>query len=246
MTPLPILRAERFSIDHTVLLAVSTRQGGVSPEPFGMNLSFHVGDTPQNVTKNRALFFSSLGIGENELAIPKQVHSAVVKIADRPGAYEHCDALVTNRRRLFLCVSVADCVPMFLYDTKRWVVAAIHAGWRGTLGRIVEHAVEVMTEELACSPSDMIAFLGPSARSCCYTVGEEVALQFESSHIRNVEGKSFLDLVGCNLAQLRRSGIPTSAIEVAQWCTICNPDRFHSYRRDREKSGRMMGVIGLL
>ncbi len=242
----PILQAETFRVHHSVLLAISTRQGGVSPEPYCMNLSFRVGDTDENVQRNRELFFGGLGVGVDELAIPQQIHSSIVKSADHPGVYDQCDALVCSRRRVFLCVSVADCVPVFLLEKKRMVVAAIHAGWRGTLHRIVERTVELMVHHHACNPSDMIAYIGPSARSCCYEVGEEVADLFAVDYIRKTRDKLFLDLTDANLSQLIQSGVPMSSIEISESCTICKPVLFHSYRRDGQKSGRMLGVIGLL
>jgi YfiH family protein len=242
----PILQAETFRTHDSVFLAMSTRQGGVSPEPYGMNLSFRVGDTEENVKRNRELFFGRLGIGIDELAIPQQVHSAVVQAVDRPGMYGQCDALVSNRHRVFLCVSVADCVPIFLFEKSQSVVAAIHAGWRGTLQRIVERTVELMVHQYACNPSDMIAYIGPSARSCCYEVGKEVADRFAVDYIRKTRDKFFLDLKDANLNQLIQSGVPVSSIEISEFCTICEPALFHSYRRDGQKSGRMLGVIGLL
>ncbi len=225
---------------------MSTRQGGVSPQPYGLNLSFRVGDADENVERNRELFLGRLGVGRDELAIPHQVHSSVVKSVDHPGIYEQCDALVSNRRRVFLCVSVADCVPIFLFEKKQSVVAAIHAGWRGSLHRIVERTVELMVHHYACNPSDMIAYIGPSARSCCYEVGKEVARRFATDFIRKERERFFLDLKNSNLAQLTQSGVPVSGIEISEHCTICEPALFHSYRRDGQKSGRMLGVIGLL
>lgn len=246
MNPPPILHAETFLRYPEVLLAVSTRRGGVSPDPYGMNLSFRVGDAEENVRLNRALFFDTLKISEAELAIPQQVHSGVVKVAYAPGRYEHCDALVTVRRRVFLSVSVADCVPIFLFEPKKKVVAAVHAGWRGTQARIAATTIEVMHREFGCDPTEMIAFIGPSARSCCYEVGKDVATQFEPRFIAEDRGRLLLDLLACNVSQLLERGVPGSSIEASPHCTICTPDVYHSYRRDGQRSGRMLGVLGLL
>ncbi|MER3525076.1 MAG: peptidoglycan editing factor PgeF [Ignavibacteria bacterium] len=245
MSQLPILSAECFRTRDSVVFGMSTRRGGVSAAPYGMNCSFHVGDEEANVRANRHQFFASLNIAQHELAIPRQVHSATVCRADSPGAYEACDALITCGRKVFLAVSVADCVPIFLFDEKQHAVAAIHAGWRGTAGRIVERTVECMVTEFSSDPSDLLAFIGPAAGVCCYNVGEDVADMFAPSFVRRAEDKMFVDLKAANAAQLRRNGVNDTKIEIHPACTICDAEHFHSYRRDRERSGRMIGVIGM-
>lgn len=224
---------------------MSTRLGGVSAQPLGMNLSFSVNDDESNVKRNRELFFGSLNIKLEELAIPRQVHSSTVKRADQAGSYQECDALTTDRQRVFLCVSVADCVPVFIVDRTKKVVAGIHAGWRGTVGKIVEHTLEAMQNEHGCHPSDLCAFVGPCAGECCYNVGDDVASQFDEQFVRRSDGKVLVNLKSANEAQLTSCGVPPVAIEVSRLCTITESHLLHSYRRDKEKSGRMMGVIGL-
>ncbi len=225
---------------------MSTRVGGVSPEPRGMNLSFSVGDSETNVKKNRELFFGAMNIALHELALPRQVHSGTVKIVDCPGILTDCDALMTNRRRVFLCISVADCVPIMLCDKKRDVVAAVHAGWRGTAGKIVEQTIALLMSEFHSDPTDFVAFIGPSASSCCYNVGTEVADQFAEEFVRHDDGRLFLDLKKANAAQLIHAGVPKTSIEVSSLCTISEASLLHSYRREKEQSGRMMAVIGLV
>lgn len=225
---------------------LSTRLGGVSPSPFGMNLSFHVGDFDANVIKNRELFFGSLEIGLTDLAIPMQVHSDIVKYADVAGTYPQCDALVTDIRGVFLCVSVGDCAPIFLLDNRKKVVAAVHAGWRGTATHLVRNTVNMMGNVNGCNPKDIVVYIGACASSCCYTVGDDVASRFAPQFLKQDQSRLTLDLKSALIAQLTDVGIPKSQIEVSTYCTICNSHLFHSFRRDREKSGRMMGVIGLV
>jgi YfiH family protein len=234
------IQAESFRNFPRLQFGMSTRVGGVSPATLGMNLSFSVGDDEANVKQNRELFRL------NELAIPRQVHSATVVRAHAPGSYAECDALITDQRRVFLCVSVADCVPVFVLDTKKRVIAGIHAGWRGTAGNIVSHSIDAMKREFASDPSDMIAFVGPSAGLCCYSVGGEVAAQFDHEFVHHLNGKVFVDLKLANASQLVASGVSPSAIEISPLCTITESTLLHSFRRDKEHSGRMMGVIGLL
>lgn len=246
MSQIHILQAECFKDHPSIQFGMSTRHGGVSRAPLGMNLSFNVGDDESNVKKNRELFFGNLNIRQEELAIPRQVHGNTVNVAAKPGTYVECDALITDKHRLFLCVSVADCVPVFVFDKKRKVVAGIHAGWRGTANKIVLCTLEMMMKEFSSNSPDMVAFVGPSASRCCYTVGEEVASQFDERFVRRLDGKVFVDLKSANVAQLASTGIPELAIEVSPLCTITESQLLHSYRRDKEKSGRMICVIGIL
>jgi YfiH family protein len=210
-----------------------------------MNMSFNVGDSKDNVQRNRELFVQKLGLRIDQLAIPMQVHSAVFSRASTPGSYPECDGLVTDMPGVYLCVSVADCVPIFIADTQRKAVAAIHAGWRGTSARIVERGVELLINEFQCNPEKMFAYIGPGAGACCYSVGQDVAEQFSEELTREERGKTFVDLKAANVAQLVAAGVLLERIEVSPHCTIGEADMFHSYRRDRERSGRMMGVIGL-
>jgi polyphenol oxidase len=240
-----IISSELLQSTGLVTFGLSTRHDGVSPEPFGMNLSFSVGDSDENVKRNRQLFFQSLGIGGNHLAIPTQVHGTSVMRATTPGRFPACDGLATETQGLFLCVSVADCVPIFIVDTRRRVVAAIHAGWRGTSAMIVQHGVGVLTRGFQCQPEHMVAYVGPSAGVCCYSVGKEVARCFSEEFVCSERGQIFVDLKAANVSQLVAAGVRPDMIEVSPYCTIEEVDLLHSFRRDKERSGRMMGVIGL-
>lgn len=242
----PAIRPRIFPSQPAVLAAVSTRNGGVSPAPLGMNLSFRVGDRQENVRRNREIFFGSLGIGTAELAIPGQVHGTRVLRAVDPGTYPECDALVTVAARVFLCVSVADCVPVLLCDPDVPAVAAVHAGWRGTVGRILEGTVRKMEDDFGAEPRRFRAYIGPSASTCCYTVGEDVALRFDRRFVRRSGGRFIVDLKRANYQQLLDAGVSVRRIEVSRACTISDARRFHSFRRDGKRSGRMIAVIGLV
>jgi hypothetical protein len=224
---------------------MSTRNGGVSPSPLGMNLSYSVGDDEANVRRNREIFLGALKITLNELAIPRQVHSATVRVANEPGMYPECDALITATPRVFLCVSVADCVPILLFDNSKRVVAGIHAGWRGTAGKIVEKTIATMMRECRTRPEDVVGFVGPSASVCCYEVGDEVAEQFDGRFAERKNGTARLNLKAANVEQLVQAGIRRDAIEISPSCTI-HDTNLHSYRRDDTKSGRMLATIGLV
>jgi YfiH family protein len=210
-----------------------------------MNLSFRVGDAEENVRQNREIFFGSLGILPTELALPGQVHGAIVHRIDSPGNFPDCDALLTNVPRVFLCITVADCVPILLFDPTAKAVGAVHAGWRGTASGILTKALERMSVELSVLPRRLRAYLGPAASTCCYVVGDDVASRFEPRFVSRTDAGLVVDLKGANVRELLDAGVPSDQIEISPSCTISESALFHSFRRDRDRSGRMMAVIGL-
>ena len=242
-----IIRSHIFSRYPQIVFGMSTRDGGVSPGTLGMNLSFNVDDDKVNVIENRRRFFGSLHIGLDELAFPMQCHSSKVQSISTWGGYEECDGLVTNEYGVFIAVSVADCVPVFLFDPKTRTLAGLHAGWRGTALEIVKNGVARMVTEFATDPKDIIAFIGPSAGKCCYEVDEEVAGRFGAEFVSNGKsGKRKVDLKNANRQQLVSEGVPDSNIEVHEGCSIHEAALYHSHRRDGKGSGRMMAVAGIV
>ncbi len=241
-----LITSGKLSAFPNVRYGTDTRRGGASPEPFGMNLSYRVGDERTYVEENRRQFFGALGFNPDHLAIPHQCHSDEVKIVTGPGEFESTDALITRSVGLPLVVAVADCLPVVLYDPVTSVLAHVHAGWRGATQRIVAKSVQVMVEHFGVSPRTLIAFLGPSAGVCCYEVGPDVAALFAPAYREDRGNRMFLDLKRVNVSQLFESGVNRSNIEVSAWCTICNPEIFHSYRRDHDRSGRMMAAVSIV
>ncbi len=161
----------------------STRPGGASPlhEKLALNLGFTEWDERERVEANRGKFLASLGVREMWLVTLRQFHSDVIHVAAAPGAEApKADALITNTPGLLLGVQTADCVPILLADTRRHVVAAIHAGWRGTLARIAVKTLGQMKMNFGTQPRDVVAALGPAIGGCCYEVGPEVAQAFAS------------------------------------------------------------------
>ena len=241
-----IIQSKLLSRYPEVRCGVSTRNGGASLPPFGMNLSFNVGDDIDHVNENRRRFFHEFGTNNEHVAFTKQVHGSEINFVDTPGFNDSCDALMTSTQGLFLAISVADCIPIFLFDTKLKCIAAVHSGWRGSKLQIIAKAVNEMKGEFNSDPENLIAFIGPSAGVCCYEVGEEVASQFDEQFVvRKAGSKPHIDLKRFNKHLLMKKSVSEQNIEVSEYCTICNPQIFHSYRRDKEKSGRMMGIIGM-
>lgn len=214
--------------------------------PRGLNFSHAVGDDPARVEENRRAVAVQLGFPPDRFIWQKQTHSSrVVRVAADylPG---ESDALVTDLPGFLLAASIADCVPVLLYGGgAATAVAAVHSGWRGSAQNIVGKTISFMRREFGVLPADVSAWIGPSAGQCCYEVGNDVAGAFDSRHSRSLgEGKYLFDNRGAVLAQVLEAGVPPSGVEVDIRCTICD-ERFHSYRRDRHHSGRMVAMIGL-
>ena len=176
----------------------------------------------------------------------RQIHSAMVwnahSLVDR-----ECegDALITDDLRRCVGVRTADCVPILLLDEKRHAVAAVHAGWRGTVSRIVMRTIEKMALDFGTRPSDVHAALGPCIRECCYEVGEEVAAQFEPLFPEWTvsPGKRHIDLPEANRRNLRSAGVSDEHIFDSGLCTSCSSEQFFSYRREPQDPGRMLSSI---
>jgi YfiH family protein len=254
----------------------STRGGGVS-ELNGkrvLNLGFTEWDARENVKENRRRLQSALGAQDFNLVSLLQFHSdAILTFQSAPTEPSRGDASVTKRPGLLLAVQTADCVPILLADPKNRAVAAVHAGWRGTLARIVEKAIGRMHMQFGSKASDLLAAIGPSIGGCCYEVGTEVAAAFSAQFADAAEffdelrtgdepnplqwlnrmppghqppaKKVLLDLRKANRAQLEASGVPAGNIFVSDLCTGCRRDILFSYRKEGAESGRMMGVIGI-
>ena len=176
----------------------------------------------------------------------KQVHSDVIFTADEPAApaiLGEGDALVTSTAGRMIGVRTADCVPILLVDPAKRAVAAVHAGWRGTVQNIVGKTINHLRQEYGTNPSDVLAVIGPSIGECCYEVGPEVAEQF-AQLLPDRADPRHLNLEEANRRQLAAAGLRNEAIELGSLCTRCRED-LHSWRRDKEASGRMVAAIGI-
>jgi YfiH family protein len=236
--------------------AFSTRSGGVSRSPEGaLNLGHVPWDSPGNVVENRRRFLSAHGLAPDSLATVAQYHSAEFHIIKTPlrqwNPSTPGDALLSRESRVALAVLVADCIPVLLFDPATHVIAAVHAGWRGTLARILTTTVHGMRTELGVDPSRLLAAYGPGIRSCCFEVGSEVVEAFTAAfpgiplscpHPVRRE-KYFLDLPRALDSQLSDSGVMLHNRFDLGLCTCCHPEHFFSYRRESQSSGRLMALI---
>ncbi|MDR0419682.1 MAG: peptidoglycan editing factor PgeF [Prevotellaceae bacterium] len=248
-----------------VLHFSSTRNGGVSKGTnLSLNLGFHEGDSDENVVANRKILATNAGFDFERLVVAQQTHSANVATVDesskgkgifsKSSAIQDCDAFICSTPNICIVVQTADCVPILLFDPRKKVVAAIHAGWRGTTKRIAQQTLSKMREEYNCDTNDIVAAIGPSIGSCCYEVGIDVIEEVTKNLPSDAEaclipsdnvGKMIFDVRLANKLQLIESGIQTSNIEVSNICTKCNHTNFFSARYDRNKTGRMMSGIML-
>ncbi|NOX88173.1 MAG: peptidoglycan editing factor PgeF [Calditrichaeota bacterium] len=242
-----IKRFDIFKPFPRIIHGFSTRKGGVSNPPFDQcNLGLRTGDLPSAVEQNRRLFFTELGVPQQQIVFPEQVHSDRIKIVDAPGIVPQCDALITARPGLFLSVQTADCFPVFIYDDQNEAAAIVHSGWRGSAKNIVGKTVSLLKTRFHSSPENLFVAVGPGVQKQCYQIDPETARYFPESFLSPDGADHFkLNLQGVILRQLADEGIPEANIEYDSDCTHCNAELYYSYRRDGNKSGRMMGVIGI-
>lgn len=268
----------------------STRVGG-SSRAYGkrdLNLGFTKDDSRSVVEHNRQAFLKKIGAitrsrkGASSwpLITLRQIHSDIVRQIESPDSADQDpltgDGMITATPGLLLAIQTADCLPVIVVDTRRHAVGVFHAGWRGTVKRIVEKGVGEMVRCFGSRPRDLKAAIGPGIQGCCYEVGEEVRTKFESQFSYAVSlfheikesdpvrekypllfltarapghselpKKIFLDLVEANRQQLIATGVPKKSIETSPLCTNCHPELLFSYRAEKGKTGRMMGVAGI-
>ncbi len=252
---------EKFdTIDHFI----TGRAGGFSKGPFAsMNTGFHVGDNDWYVLQNRKKLASMLGVDLTGFTFASQTHSSNVTLVDQckrgkgstesETAIPNTDALITKTKGIFICIQVADCVPIILYDPENRAAAVIHAGWRGTLRKVTEATIRMMMQTFETHPSELVAGIGPSNGPCCYEVGEDVKNEALKSlgSIKDVikptkkKEKYIFDQWHANLLQLRYAGVKEKNIEIAGICSQCHSDNFYSSRKDNGITGRTTAGIML-
>jgi YfiH family protein len=226
--------------DSRIIHAFSTRIGGVSAPPFDtLNLGINTDDDPDYIQTNRLRFLNGLHLKGRQLARPRQIHGNQTAIVTVPGEYADTDALVTDNPGICLTIQVADCLPVFLYDSNRLCIGLIHAGWRGTVSQIALHTVRTMISEYRSNPADIRAFIGPSIGPLCYKVGNEVKSRFGRKYVQD----DHVNLWQCNRDQLVQAGIPAKQIQISGICTHCHSALFYSHRADKGRTGRMMAVM---
>lgn len=259
-----MLQFPGLSADCNISHFITTRRGGVSEGAYAsFNPGEYSGDDPEAVRMNRKLLSDAIGIPPERIFAPFQVHGAEVRSIepfflslplDEQRIYlDGVDALATNVPDVCVAVSTADCVPVLLYAPDVKAVAAVHAGWRGTVRQIAVKTVRFLIEEYDADPLLMKAGIAPSIGQDAFEVGEEVVEAFREAGFdlsrimkRNaLTGKAHIDLWEANRLQLSDCGLAAANIEVAGICTYTHHDEFFSARRLGIKSGRILSGIML-
>jgi len=244
------LRSELLS-SHGAIGIFSLRQGGISPPPFAsLNLGSGLGDDEENVTYN-------LNTLINAASLPRtphramQVHDVDILVCRREGKVhpDRSDILI-GVEGAAVAVRVADCVPVLLADPEAGVIAAVHAGWRGTIAQAAIHAVKAMRRH-GVKSKRILACIGPCIGPCCFeidaTTANDLSRCCDDAHrfIHYTGNKAHANLAGINARQLRYAGITQAHIEPMSTCTCCDEQRFYSWRRDGRQAGRHLAVVAL-
>jgi YfiH family protein len=255
-----LFRFDNLSQVPGVVHGISTRSGGVSEGRCeSLNVSYSVGDARENVDENLRRVSATVGSVAADLFSAYQVHGRAVTIVEAETAAEprpRCDVLATSSPRRTLMLRYADCTPVLLADPQRRVVAAVHAGWRGSAVRAAGAAVEALRDAFGSRPEDIVAGIGPAIGPCCYVVGQDVVDAFcdrpELISPGGVPGEQVkrsgrtLDLWEANRLALVEAGVPAEQIEVAGVCTQCEAERFFSHRANGgQPAGRFAALIRL-
>jgi len=236
---------------HGVRAVFSDRYGGVSNPPFdSLNLGLGLGDLSEHVHANLTLLCHYA-----DLTVPhqaQQVHGVKVLYCQGVGQIHdvQADILIATEKGVPLAVRTADCVPILLADTQAKVVAAVHAGWKGTVAQVVQVAVREMCK-VGAKPEHILASLGPSIADCCFEVNADMATTLNASCdeivSKRVGQKHFANLMQTNVAQLLMLGLQHKNIECSKSCTVCHTSpQYFSYRRDKGETGRQLSVMMLL
>jgi YfiH family protein len=249
---------EQFSSNF--FAAVTTRHGGFSRPPFeSLNLGHHVGDSSENVIKNKhkiteALY--TLNIPADGWIYADQIHGTKIAEAEKPvyNPVNNTDGFYSSKKGIICTVLLADCLPVIIYDSNRHTAVICHAGWRGTNSGIAGKAVKKMLRN-GSRIENMYAAAGPGIGSCCFTVGRDTAdafinnksIRYPEGTVTNRKGLWSIDLETANAAWLEKYGIPAENIEKSDLCTSCgqgshetegNIRKFFSYRKENGKTGR--------
>lgn len=254
---------DRGSLDG-ILHFFSMRCGGVSRPPYDtLNLSFQVGDDPTAVRINRQRVCQALGIPLSAWTSGQQCHGAhvaAVQASDRGRGSEpgiaplaQTDALVTNHPGICLVVLVADCVPLLIADPRRRAIAAVHAGWRGTVDQIARRTVQTLRKHYGCQPDELRAAIGPAIAGVDYPVGSDVVQTVQRQLapwadeilLADDRGQVCLDLPRANVLQLVAAGVQPDNIEVWSVSTYRSTDRFYSARAANGPTGRFAAGLML-
>ena len=226
----------------------------------GINIQIKDGDKTELIESYKKVA-EALNFDYKNIVKPHQTHTDRVEIVNSANEeFEAVDGLITNKKDICLCTTSADCTSLLFYDDNKKVIGDVHSGWRGTLQKIGKKAVEKMKKEFGCNPKDIICCIGPCIKKCHFEVDEDVMKLFqnefeytnriseiiEKGRIQEDKQKYNIDTTLINKIILQEAGLLPENIIDSNICTVCHSDDFHSYRADKEKSGRNGTFIGLI
>lgn len=208
----------------------------------GLNFGTNTSDTLSVIEQNRKTLADEFKFSSEAFAIAGQVHSDTVEFVSKPGLYNSTDGLITKTEGLVLAIQVADCAAVFVADTENDIIGIFHAGWRGAASNIVLKGIDKMAS-LAEKKAVYVAYISPCISEKNFEVGPEVSNLFPDSFVDDENyNKPHINLKAFLKAELMRSGVEEKCIEVSHKCTFEDP-QFYSYRREREKAGRMLACM---
>ena len=209
----------------------------------GLNLGLNTNDDVNRVFANRALMYDQFNLDSRWVAWGKQVHSTLVRIITAGGLHPDTDGMVTAIPGLALVIQVADCAAILMADPDNRVIGAVHAGWRGAAGGIVGNGIDKM-KTLGADPGKIKVYVSPCISQKHFEVGPDVSDQFPDHVVDDVTyQKPHIDLRSYVREELLQNGIRSEAIEIDPNCTFEEEDKLYSYRREQERSGRMLGIV---
>lgn len=256
MTESLYLTIQELTETNLVKAGITLRSGGVSDTPYSsLNLATHVGDNLKAVIQNRLRFSKVSDIASFKYC--QQIHSDTVINADTlPNIVFNKinpdletvsgDGLISARQSDALAVFTADCVSVFILDIATPAIGMVHAGWRGTIARIVTKALSQMKDSFGTLTENCRIHLGPSIKQCCYEVSSDLLARFEENFGQDVHNGQALSLHTANIIQLVNVGVPSEFISSSQFCTACRTDMFYSFRAEGGQTGRMLSYIQLV
>ncbi len=246
----------RLGGSSTRLGGSSTRLGDSGSDKYSsLNLGFRSGDDPDIVNRNWDAVREKTGLQGKPLVLPRMTHGDVLADADALPAPsgprslvepEGADAVFSRTPDRILAVTMADCLTALIFDPHRRTIAAVHAGWRGTRLGILGKTVLALASEGHVKPVDTWVAFGPCLRPESLEIGDEVAAQLDPKFLLRIGKKFHFDMPACNRAQALAAGIPSAQIRDMGGCTLREPHRYFSYRRDGQASGRLAAFISLV
>ncbi len=251
------LQAPIFSECDFLIHAFCARQGGVSQDEYAsLNMSFNEGDEEYSVLQNWGRLSKAFAIPLEQFLVVNQVHGDEIFVIKPHGSYFssrselNYDAIVTNRTNLAICIKTADCVPVFIVDRVKKIIAVVHAGWRSTALEISAKVIGLMQNQYGSSLQNILVAIGPSIGKCCYQVDSAVADAFLRQKNNElfllpgaVKNRWMLDLPEANRRQILDCGVPEKNIEISGYCTMCNQDIFFSHRGSGGITGRQINFM---